>query len=492
MIRRRFECSHRRQACALLLLFIQAPAVLHSQPAPDPANYDFLVRPTKSSFMTGEDVVIDVGLAVRSADVDGWSYGIKHDPAVMTLTEASTQGTEVPGILASGFEQTSTVVRENVTVGYFQAVILTFGPDPVLLPLDDFFSMSRAKYRVLQGICDQEPGDVASTVEFTNELGANPNRPVDTVITVGGMSVTPARIEGADAVIACGVSPGNSLALTFGGAADLVADQTSTVALQVVIGNTAQSGRVDFLGWSYGLQLDAAELEAVAGVPGADSQALKGGAGPDFASYDLDDQSADGSTRGVTVGVVIDLGPPGTNVLSVNAGASRHIDTITLRSRQTIPSNGTARTTTIRFVSEVLGGDPTHDPIEVIFNSGGDSLTPDFAATKTLNLLPAGVDRPRFLRGDPNNDRRVDIADGVWIINELFYSGPETLCRAAADANADGRRDLSDAMFIIQFQIQPMRTPGNLFPPPPAPFPNCGTADNVTFAECPPGSSACP
>jgi hypothetical protein len=273
---------------------------------------------------------------------------------------------------------------------------------------------------------------------------------------------------------------------------DLVADQTATVPLRVLIGNTADAGRVDFLGWSYGIEFDAAELEAVAGVPGADSQALKAGAGPDFASYDLDDRSADGTRRGVTVGVVIDLGPPGTNVLSVPSDSTRHIDTITLKSRQTIPSNGTARTTVIRFVSEVLGGDPIRDPIEVIFNSGGNSLTPDFTATKTLNLLPAGVGRPRFLRADANNDRRVDIADGVWIINELFYSGPETLCRAAADANADGRRDLADAMFIIQYQLQPMRTPGNLFPPPPAPFPNCGTADNVTFDDCPAGSSACP
>jgi hypothetical protein len=416
---------------------------------------------------------------------------------------ATSQGTDVPGLLANGFEQTQLVVRDNVTVGYFQAVILTFGADPVVIPLSPFFRTSRASYNISGGACATQQGEVTTRIDFTNDLGANPNRPVDTVLTVVGLSVTPTRIQGTDVKIACGVAGGN-LVLSFDTTdCDLVADQASTFPLKVRIGNTAQSGTVGFLGWSYGIQLDAAELEATAYSPGADAQALKGGAGPDFTSFDLDDRSADGSARGVTVGVVIDLGPPGTAVLSVPGGSTKHTDTITLRSRQAIPAGGTARTSALHFVSDVLGGGPLRDPIEIIFNSGGNSLTPDSTATKTLNLLPAEQGaRPRFIRSDANNDGRPDIADGVWIINDLLDSGPATACPAAADANGDGKfigkagtsmmDILMDAMYIFNYQLQVGATPGSLRPAPPAPFPVCGTADNVTFAECPQGSTTCP
>ena len=36
---------------------------------------------------------------------------------------------------------------------------------------------------------------------------------------------------------------------------------------------------------------------------------------------------------------------------------------------------------------------------------------------------------PQFLRGDPNDDGRNDIADAIWIVAELFRGGPETDCR---------------------------------------------------------------
>ena len=124
----------------------------------------------------------------------------------------------------------------------------------------------------------------------------------------------------------------------------------------------------------------------------------------------------------------------------------------------------------------------------------GNGIVPDFADTLTLTLLPrtGGGDDPSFIRGDANDDRRVDIADGIWMVNFLFYGGTMTACLPAADANADGQRNVSDAMYIFNFQLQPGKTAGSqLFPAPPAPFPDCGTAAGVTLQDCPRGSTQC-
>jgi hypothetical protein len=72
-----------------------------------------------------------------------------------------------------------------------------------------------------------------------------------------------------------------------------------------------------------------------------------------------------------------------------------------------------------------------------------------------------------FIRGNPNNDAKVDICDPIWIINELFLDGPPTLCQEAADANDDGTIDTSDAVYLIEYQFLGKSAP-------PAPFPECG------------------
>jgi hypothetical protein len=90
-----------------------------------------------------------------------------------------------------------------------------------------------------------------------------------------------------------------------------------------------------------------------------------------------------------------------------------------------------------------------------------------------------------FIRCDPNDDGLIDIADPIWILNELFTGGPATPCREAADCNADGAIDLADAAYGITYQFL-----GG--PPPPAPFPRCGRLPGLPPESCPAGSTRCP
>jgi hypothetical protein len=215
---------------------------------------------------------------------------------------------------------------------------------------------------------------------------------------------------------------------------------------------------------------------------------LKGGAGPDYKFYSLDEQDLGGTIRGITVGVVVDMNEPGTAVLAIPADAKKHIDTIKIRSKIEIPAGGQSKVTQLRF-SDKLGGDR---PVEVLIVKAGQGIVPTFTDVLDLTLLPMQAgDKPSFIRGDANDDAKLDIADGIWIINHLFYGGQATACKAAADANGDKKEDLTDAMYIFQYQLQPGATSSTLFPAPPAPFPNCGQLDSVTFDDCPKGSTTC-
>ncbi len=84
---------------------------------------------------------------------------------------------------------------------------------------------------------------------------------------------------------------------------------------------------------------------------------------------------------------------------------------------------------------------------------------------------------PRFLRGECNDDGAIDIADAVCILNWRF-SGTETPgCVAATNVNGDEVVDLSDAVWLLNYLFV------GGFPPPVAPYPDCGSGWLVADSE---------
>jgi len=93
---------------------------------------------------------------------------------------------------------------------------------------------------------------------------------------------------------------------------------------------------------------------------------------------------------------------------------------------------------------------------------------------------PPVVGPSLFRRGDTNNEGKVDISDGIFLLNHLFLGGVRWVCEESADANDDGKPDLSDAVFLFNFLFLGGRTLE-------APYPDCGT-DPKGEAECPESS----
>jgi hypothetical protein len=86
------------------------------------------------------------------------------------------------------------------------------------------------------------------------------------------------------------------------------------------------------------------------------------------------------------------------------------------------------------------------------------------------------VDR-QFVRGDADDDRKLDINDAVVTLLALF-SGMGVNCGQALDATDDGQIDLADAVFVLEY----------LFlggPPPPAPYPEPGIETTNPFTHDP-------
>jgi hypothetical protein len=128
-----------------------------------------------------------------------------------------------------------------------------------------------------------------------------------------------------------------------------------------------------------------------------------------------------------------------------------------------------------------LGGKPLVDPM-VVLPGTISGMTPASDAAGTVDVvvsdiggtavLPGGFTYEEegslvFLRGDANADGGVDIADAVYVLQNLFAGGDPILCSDAADANDDETVNIADAVFTLQ----------NLFAqgePIDPPFPDCG------------------
>jgi hypothetical protein len=81
----------------------------------------------------------------------------------------------------------------------------------------------------------------------------------------------------------------------------------------------------------------------------------------------------------------------------------------------------------------------------------------------------------RFRRADSNVDGRVDISDGIFTLNWQFAGTLAPPCLLSADANRDFGVDISDVIFTLTYQFN-----GGM--PPPAPLNVCGTDNEAELA----------
>jgi len=96
---------------------------------------------------------------------------------------------------------------------------------------------------------------------------------------------------------------------------------------------------------------------------------------------------------------------------------------------------------------------------DIIVNGSG---TTDDIGDVPLYKIPTGGPSLKFLRGYVNPDGKVDLSDAIFLLNYLFGGGDEPRCRLAADINDDEKVDISDTIFMLNYLFV-----GGAVPPPP-------------------------
>ena len=107
----------------------------------------------------------------------------------------------------------------------------------------------------------------------------------------------------------------------------------------------------------------------------------------------------------------------------------------------------------------------------------------NFGCIQSVNVTFTEPQVGQFKTSDGNGDGRIDIADPIFLINNLFREGPEFPCLESVDANDDQLIDLSDATHVISY----------LFMAGPAPVGDleCHISELSTPESCPSGATAC-
>jgi hypothetical protein len=467
-----------------LALAVAAPAVRAQPEFRLHIDSPFLVDGEPGNDLeTGAFVVLGTsGLAVESPGVQGWTLSVASDGCtIVRATTAGTAGAESPEGFRrpgdAGFERT-----EIVAGGVVSAVVLSLADDATLAPGD-------ALHRLLAL-------GVQSTVPFggVEDCADCRLRFVDGLEGEGGPVANRVRFSGDEVV-----PDAEDKAIDFCSTRPFwlrVAGELSTTAAPGAV-SASLNPRVRLSadvagaqGWSFSVEsagdcaLTAASTIGGAGADTADGGLRSGG----FEKTQLVDPLQNGGRSGAITAIVLSF------TLPVELPAGDHVVLgTTVTCDTSAAAEGEVFTHVLSFPpNQDQGGMPPAtgpltgigQPVKSAVTLDGESVTPG-VTDGTLTVRIAFPRIAAFLRCDPNNDERNDLADVVWIVNELFRGGRETACANASDCNDDQRVDLTDAIFAVSYQF-------GRGPPPPAPFPTCGMDPDATETSCPAGSTRCP
>jgi hypothetical protein len=343
------------------------------------------------------------------ANVQGWSFGVCSDDAILDVTAAvlgSTAATTGPGGGVPGFVNVNIDppggggVACGIVVDLFGVAVLPPNPNAELLVIT---------YLIV--------GGSDTSINYCSTLGVPP---VSTVVVVGGASIPPATSGAFIDVIPCDE-------LVSGSGTGLLG---STVSTTISVDNCTQG------------PLDAAQIALT-----YDSSILGVGSVDNSVGAELFNVQPGGVPGEIVIGLVMDASDPLTNQIP----ASPSVTTLV-----TIHWDALATGTSALTFVDGLGNPAITNGL---FAGQGSIFQPGLVngSVTVINFNP-------FLRSDCNNDALVNIADGVYGLNYLFQGGPDPFCDDACDSNDDGVIDASDMIYVFNYQFLDG-------PAPQAPFP---------------------
>jgi hypothetical protein len=435
-------------------------------------------------------------------NAQGWSYGVSPEGNAIILT-LTIDGTDAKVLFGGGFNKTQIIdpaVNGGKTGGVSAVVLsLTAG---TTLPAKSTSSVGKMDVELT---IPDAPG-TAKLVYVDGLKGAG--QAVQTVITQDGNSVAaqkaPITISLAPAVTCCGketIVGFSSEVIRGAGKEDprivgLGEDCNATGGVISIPSKLGDTGKATVFanissnladpdgvqGWSFGVELGGdADLVAVTTAGTAADKVENGGLfSGGFNKTQIIDpaKQATPGTRGGVSGVVLSL-TEGTVLPFVSTES-----VLMFGLAAKAPQGEEPQRATLAFKNGLIGAG---QPVTNVITVGGDSeLACNFGtASVAIDFVKSlgPVERP-FIRGNANDDTKVDIADAIWIINQLFRGGAARPCQDAADVNDDGVIDASDAVSLIDYLFKGQAAPS-------APSPACGTDPTEDTLVCDANGNGC-
>ena len=217
--------------------------------------------------------------------------------------------------------------------------------------------------------------------------------------------------------------PGSSLTGTY----DLVMEPQS-----------ARIGGLGAQGWALSIAAFGIDIESITtdGTAGADQFEFPT-VGVRNGGFEKSELASAGAVRGAVSSVVLSMTQPITLPVDRPSPVAR------ISVRATAPVGGDL-SATLRYFDGLTG---TGQSVRNVTTRNGQSVIPFLGMRRvTLSSQPA-----IFRRGEANGDGRVDISDAIFILDWLFLGGPAPPCEKAADADDSGAHNLSDAVSIASW-----------------------------------------
>jgi len=433
-------------------------------------------------------------------NAQGWSYGVSTEGSALILT-LTIEGTDAKALFSGGFNKTEVVdpAKNAGKNGAVSAVVLSL-TEGTTLPAKTTSTIGKMDVELVI----PDPGADAKLVYVNGLKGAG--QAVQTVITQDGDSVeavlAPLSISLTPVQSCCGaqVIVGFSEDVIRGGAKEdprLIGlgencnATGGTLKVEAGLGEFGEqkvyanvsSNLVDpngVQGWSFGIEVTgAADILAVTTAGTAADKVENGGLfSGGFNKTEIIDPLKNNAARGGVSGVVLSL-TEGTVLPFVGT------ETVLCFHLKAQTAQGEEATSARLAFKDGLRG--AGQPVTNVVTVGGDSKAAcNFrTADVTVGFVKStGPVEAPFIRGNANDDAKVDIADAIWIINQLFRSGPAKPCQDAADVNDDGVLDASDAVALIDYLFRAQAAPS-------APFPACGTDPTADTLVCDTAAESC-
>ncbi len=251
------------------------------------------------------------------------------------------------------------------------------------------------------------------------------------------------------------------------------------VVLSVGPGDPADLPADGAQGWSLGLEHDGDVITGV-GEPTIEGTVAGDITSGGFSKSEFVDPARNEGRNGLVSAVVLSFTQP----IKLDPAVDQSILIATYVSADGVTvAEGESVSTDLTYANGLRGSGQPVDTVLTVEGATVDAV-PGVGTGTTVCLVdvpPIVIDV--FIRGDSNDDGKVDIADPIWTINMLVRSGPASPCMRAGDSNGDGMVDLSDAMYTIEYRFL-------AGPAPIAPFPECGELEAIEGLSC--EASACP